>query len=254
MRRPDLNFREGKQRTGDDVQRRDFDLSTARTKPEEINIGGRFIYVAQEAYDDKYTLSGSKTVGKALITLNEPNGEAIELNAGVFYRVNTPFDRLFLRNTAQSNKMLRLIVTTETEIFPYSSDLSISDADTHTKLDTLETSLTALEALLVNDETLRKPLTTLAGASYASVSGSSSTVVTAGANTNGVIIRFAQVVNGGSGNCSLSIDGNVVIRCDGGSAGLQREQIRDIFVPAGQAVAIQSSVAAARVHILYEVL
>jgi hypothetical protein len=121
-----LDFALAKQWNQGDVQFIDIDLSVARVKPEAVELGGRFLGVATLAYDDKYTVSSSKSVGNALICLNENQGEPLELTKGVSYDLLKVFDRLWIRNAAQSGKMLRLMVSSTVKFFPFSSETSTS--------------------------------------------------------------------------------------------------------------------------------
>lgn len=121
-----LDFSLAKQWNQGDVQYIDIDLSIARLKPEEIGLGGRFLGVATLAYDDKYTVSASKTVGSAIISLNENQGEPIELTKGVSYDFDSVFDKIWIRNAAQTGKMMRIMVSSTVRFFPFSSETSSS--------------------------------------------------------------------------------------------------------------------------------
>ena len=155
----------------------------------------------------------------------------------------------------------------ETNNISISGTIKTDDDETQTKLDALETTLTnietdiaALETLLNSDENQRAGLTTLEGASYASVSNASSTVVSAVANTAGVIIR--QGVVNGQGNSGsrgeILIGGNLLLSSHdsgtGTGVGYQVAQIHNFFVPAGNAVSINAATAASQAYIWYEVL
>lgn len=141
--------------------------------------------------------------------------------------------------------------------------VSTSDSTSHTKLDTIETTLTsietdaaAIEALLTNDEDKRTGLSTLEGASFAQVSNATTTIVTAGANTSGIIIRSAHLVStGGAGStCALTVNANDLINLATTVAGNLEETIKDIFIPAGWALAATTNGAGNKVSVFYEVL
>lgn len=127
-----INFTPARQRTFEDVGFIDVDLSTARTKPEALGIAGRTIFIGTLPYDGKYEISSSKSVGQAILTLNEPNGNPIEASKGMFYDFSTKenqegvFNDVYIRNEAQSGKMLRIFFTTQTQIKPFSSEIEIS--------------------------------------------------------------------------------------------------------------------------------
>lgn len=121
----DLNFIPAKQWAFDDVLYQDIDLSVARVKPEEIGLGGQRIFIATKAYDSEYVESTTKSVGTALATLNEKNGRPIELNAGMYYDFNGAFDAIWIRNTAQANKMLRVYTSANSIIRPFSSEIEV---------------------------------------------------------------------------------------------------------------------------------
>lgn len=122
------DYSEAKAWTNKDVDFIDIDLSTARTsvKPEKFDLGGKKIYVSLKAWDDKFTISTSKTVGVATVTLNSKEGTPLELIAGQSYDLRDyVFDNIWVRNTAQSGAMIRLYTSIETNIAPYSNETKI---------------------------------------------------------------------------------------------------------------------------------
>ena len=122
------DYSDAKQWKADDVAFIDIDLSTARTKPEEIGIAGRFLFVSLVAWDDKFARSATLVPGEAVLTLNEPQGNPIELNAGMSFEFGGVFDRAFIRNAAQAGKMIRLYYSVSTKIEPYSAELEVNQA------------------------------------------------------------------------------------------------------------------------------
>ena len=95
----------------------------------EVPIAGTSIYIAQFAYDDNQSLkkipSTSKEVGFASISLNGNNGTPIELTKGISYEFNIPFEVVYLSNTAQPNKMIRIYYSSNTTIRPFSSEIQL---------------------------------------------------------------------------------------------------------------------------------
>lgn len=100
----------------------------------------------------------------------------------------------------------------------------------------------------------RRPFTSLQAASYASVSNATTTIVASGTNVNGVLIQVAELVFNGNAAGYLSINGNKILDVNAPSAVIMRESIRDIHIPAGQAIVASSSNASAKINIFYEVL
>lgn len=147
----------------------------------------------------------------------------------------------------------------------------VSDADTHTKLDTLDISVQAAAtaatdtksavnsvlAMMQNDELQRMPLTTLAGATFAEKAAASDTTVVSGAaNVNGVIIRYASVTCASTNSTAyVKVNGNNLLHCVGSAGGGCFKEISNVFIPAGQAVLIGQTVnIIPAVQIYYEVL
>lgn len=98
------------------------------------------------------------------------------------------------------------------------------------------------------------PKTPLTNASFASVNNATTTIVTAGANVNGVIIRHAALSSeSSSGGATLKVNGNDLLRTTGGTAGLQNQTVRDIYVPPGWSISATAG-AAGYVNVFYEVL
>ena len=122
-----IDFTRAKQRDFDDLRYEDVDLSVAHTsKPLELGLAGTKIFVAKNAYDNKYDVSGSLTVGTCTISLNEPQGNPIELEAGIYYDFKVPFDRIFVHNPAQSGKSMRIYASNDAEVKPFTQELTIS--------------------------------------------------------------------------------------------------------------------------------
>lgn len=129
--------------------------------------------------------------------------------------------------------------------------------------------LVALAAAIVanqnNDETKRSHLTTLEGATFAFFNGNATeqTVVAAGANLNGIIIRYAQLfLRSPDDDCYIGINDGasklIVGHKDTGSAAETMNahfEIRDIFIPAGVALVAKAETASSdTIDMWYEVL
>lgn len=109
-----------------------------------------------------------------------------------------------------------------------------------------------LHDLLKDSRLKRKALTTLEGASFASINNTTTTLVTAGANVNGIIIRRALCIAttvGGSG--SLNVGGNSLCAVSGAD---YKDSVENVRIPAGVALAATSSSAGMSVLVWYEVL
>lgn len=108
--------------------------------------------------------------------------------------------------------------------------------------------------LLKNDEQQRTPLTTLAGASYASADNAINNVVTSGANVNGIILRFFGVAANGSGNARVEVGGNIMLMSYAQSNTSDSKVEKDVFIPAGQSLTLVSTVVGNKAWAFYEVL
>lgn len=126
----DPDFTRALQHDFDGVAFEDVDLTVAHGfgvgKPLELNLAGTALYVGQNAYDNKFVVSSSLTVGTALLTLNEPQGNPIELSKGMAYDFGQPFERVFIHNAAQSGTMLRLFATLDARITPFATELQLA--------------------------------------------------------------------------------------------------------------------------------
>lgn len=137
---------------------KDIDLSVARTKDTPLRIedlAGRFIYVSGEAWDDEFTVSTLKQVGVASISFNDPYASPIDIQVGKVYKVAEGFDKLFVRNTAQANKMMRIFTSVNSEIIPFQSELEVigaqgSNKDTVADVAVAATTTTAVLAVNAN--------------------------------------------------------------------------------------------------------
>ena len=125
--------------------------------------------------------------------------------------------------------------------------LDVDDADT-------QTALASILAMLQNDELQRKPLTTLQGATLVSVLNATTTVVTAGANVNGVIIRSINLFSGSNVTAYLQIGATKLLQTGYSSGAAVNCERENIFVPAGNQIIISGGNAASGGNMAYEVL
>lgn len=142
------------------------------------------------------------------------------------------------------------LATLETAVETMSADLQAA-------LEEVEVEINDMMALMQNDQDKRTGLTTFDGATYAAQSGTgTNNVVTALANVNGVIIRHGMVV--GQANSTnrgqILVGGNPLIDTFTGVGGNSpiAIDIKDVFVPAGQAISLVCTFNLA--FIRYEVL
>ena len=98
------------------------------------------------------------------------------------------------------------------------------------------------------------PKTNLDGASYATVSNTTSTVVTAVANTDGVLIRRGLCRGTGTGLAEINVGGNPICWAEGVAGSDYSDSIEDYRVPSGVAVEITSNATVVDTMIWYEVM
>lgn len=113
----------------------------------------------------------------------------------------------------------------------------------------------AILNMMQNDSAQRVGLTTLNTASYALIDGATTTVVSSGSNTSGVIIRVLSWVYKTGENWYVQIGSSRLIDCPSSSvnAGGSLGNIKDIFVPSGEQIIVSCS-GGATVTMAYEVL
>tara|TARA_R110002124_G_scaffold14054_6_gene63244 strand:+ start:1290 stop:2099 length:810 start_codon:yes stop_codon:yes gene_type:complete len=141
---------------------------------------------------------------------------------------------IFIRNASLPNDQLQIKTKAGTV-------LDVDDANTQTAIAALKTSnegkQDALAALLQHDKNLRAPLLTLAGASFAAQrTTGTNNVVTAIANTDGIIIRRADLSVYTNGSfAEVRVGGNPLLILGGATANVCN-WIENVFVPAGLAL------------------
>jgi len=172
-----------------------------------------------------------------------------------------PFDHLMVKNEAQVGEYIELLATYQGEEFKYkrredqtiSNVVDASDTDTHTKLNDIHTDVAATQSNtyvmktlsygdLIYGNILTKGYIDLRNASYYSAAGTTTTVITAVANTTGFIIRYAPWFGAGSCNAKVLVDGNPLHPIGSPSAGESYGGvIENHEVPAGSRVEILGS-------------
>lgn len=105
----------------------DIDLSVARDDA-EISIKGNFLFADMRAYDSETVLSASKETGVAFIRPNSVRNAALLLTAGRVYNWSNrdPFDGIYVTNTAQASKMLRIYYSTGPTMLPLGNEFQLT--------------------------------------------------------------------------------------------------------------------------------
>lgn len=242
-----------------------INLSNARTgQGERIPVSGKFIRAVDAS-------SAAAECQIALIgDFNTTYFRFVEL--AKLYE-GQMFDGIYVKNDAQPGEWIEIVITDGPEDFDYErptnnnigqivsdvkvingsvSPLSVNSASADAKLD-------AILAMLQNPNDQRKGLTDLTGASYANIVNATTTIVTSGANVNGVIIRVANIsgrqASGNSahllvgGNKLLSVTDHTSTTVTSGNV-----HIKDIYVPPGVEISAVSSSLNIEVSVFYEVL
>lgn len=132
--------------------------------------------------------------------------------------------------------------------------LKVDDDESQVQLSAIATKITDLETLLKNDRLQRNALTTLQGATLVSVINATTTVVSAAANVNGVIIRSINLFSGSNVTAYLQIGATKLLQTaysSGAACNCDRE---NIFVPAGNQIIISGGNTTSGGNMAYEVL
>lgn len=116
------------------------------------------------------------------------------------------------------------------------------------------TALQAVTAAMREDQQLRAPLTTFDGASYYQAVNTTTTVISAVANTGGFIIRWAGVqVQSGNGVAAVRLDDDEVLYALSNNTDMIANG-GNIYVPAGVKVDLYSAAAANKAWLWGEAL
>ena len=136
------------------------------------------------------------------------------------------------------------------------NDVPLADADLIAAIQDVELSVDEMKAMMQNADDQRAPLTDLTNASYAEAANTTVELVSAAGNTNGVIIRRADLLSSGTNGSHLLADGDRIGLPNGtassfGSAGTSAENIR---IKSGVKVDITSNHSNYPGSVWYEVL
>lgn len=134
------------------------------------------------------------------------------------------------------------------------SVLKVDDDESQVHLAAINGNIADIEALLINDRLKRSPLTTLQGATLVSVLNATTTVVTAGANVNGVIIRSINLFSGSNVTAYLQIGATKLLQTGYASGAAVNCDRENIFVPAGNQIIISGGNTSSGGNMAYEVL
>jgi hypothetical protein len=228
----------------------------------QVTLAANGIYTLNQTFDMIAILELS---GSAVLSFNDQTES--DCDAGIQFRapLGGRFSRVSFRETAGAACNIRVLTAfgnVSDSRSNISGNLSVQNAASPN--DSLEVNLLAADAGLValanaiiaahrEDTLLRARLTTLAGATYSRTSDTGSQeIVSAAANTAGVIIRRA-VCHSDALEAHLSIGGNVLLGADGDDA-TGHYELENYFVPAGVAIAAVAESSTDFVDIWYEVL
>jgi hypothetical protein len=224
-----------------------------------INVTGNFINVKtadqpfiivldgtnelQAAANRRFKLTEQDTFKKLDIVNNSGSPLTFQLEVG-FGSIEsddvTIVGGVKVRNDDSPNDELQIKTKAGTE-------LSIDSADIETKLD-------SVIAMLQDADDQRTPITDLEDCSYHGSAGTTTTIVTSGTNTNGVILRHVDVGVRGGQDGHIKVGSNYIFRMDPlGSEGNMRF-LRDIKIPAGVAVEVSTSSSLGTIDVWYNVL
>ncbi len=200
-------------------------------------------------------LSGTDITTEINVAIeNDSNGSNfIPMSRGADLQIAQGFDKIILSWSAQAGKQVEIICAAVEGDFkltlPEKTEIEgIADAvkvinDTGDVLDVkdadAETALNAILAMLQNDEDQRAALTTLEGATYweKTGAGGSETIVTAGANTGGIILRLAGIRSeeNSTNESAFLVDGNPILMLASRDLAEKPQFIQNIRIPAGVA-------------------
>lgn len=107
-----------------DLRHYDLDLSVARANV-RFSLAGTFLYSPPVAFDSALEISSSLATGICLIRFGKQTGTPTYYAAGAVHN-RDPYDELFITNTAQPGKMLRLYYGVGNAMMPFVNDQSVS--------------------------------------------------------------------------------------------------------------------------------
>lgn len=120
--------------------------------------------------------------------------------------------------------------------------------------DESQVTLAAILAMLGNDRLQRETLTTLQGATLVSVLNATTTVVTAGANVNGVIIRSVNLFSGSNVTAYLQIGATKLLQTGYSSGAAVNCERMNLFIPPGNQIILSGGNTSSGGNMAYEVL
>lgn len=240
-------------------------LAKAR-EAKEVTVLGKYIRISDA--------SDSNAVVQIAIGENIPSKyETLKKNGRV--RDGDGFKTIYIKNEAQADKWMRIIISDgEFDYDVENPSLGVIDSigsiegvvDVDFGVDVFDiegddhlgvydpNAKAAVELLDGTQVGLQRGLITLQGASYAIANNSSETLVTAAANTNGVIIRRADLVTYSATLYSqVTVDGDP-INLKSLMSERSWQTIENYFIPAGTEVVLYSSAANYSGQAWYEVL
>lgn len=171
---------------------------------------------------------------------------------------DAPFKHVMVINNSGGDLTFQLEIgfgDVESDDISITGTVKTDDDATQALLNSILTSTNAITAMLQNGEDLSAGVADMRNATYAYVEGSSSTEVLAAANTNGILIHFAQCYSL-NGNSYISVGGDYVLKALGSSTGGRAisVELENKIVKAGGDLVIHSDSSSAPALIIYEVL
>lgn len=117
--------------------------------------------------------------------------------------------------------------------------VNVEDAPLLAETTLVKNAAQGIQTLLQDDTAQRAALTTLEGATYweKKGAGGTETIVSSGANTNGIVVRLAQIYSAenSTNESSFKAGGNPFLLMASRDVPFQCVQAKDIFIPAGVA-------------------
>ena len=197
MRKTDINFTNARAFSQDDVTHIDVDLSIARTKPTSLGLAGAKIFISDLAWNSEKEISSSLSVGQAVGLLNNNAGVPIGLTKGQFYDIGA-FDDIYILNTAQSGKMMRVYVSVDTTITPFSSELAVlggTAASVETTADASILTTATTQVLAANADRISATISNL--------------------SANGTVLRVGDASTGATRGAEIPVGGSAVLNITG---------------------------------------
>ena len=103
----------------------DIDLSVARDN-EPLNIAGSSMFAPFEAFDSETVVSSALSIGRCFIRFGKSSAPAVYFTGNYSYRDPSGFDEIYVTNSAQANKMIRLYYSDGVDIIPFSAESAVT--------------------------------------------------------------------------------------------------------------------------------